>query len=277
MTLTVRGPGLKAMGGGARPTERPGVRADAIGGSSVGVDRWTGSAVGVHRCVRWRERGAVGGSAACADLRPVRTVGCMPNTSKAKAKAHSVHFSSKTDNWPTPIGFFNRLDAEFNFGLDVCADKANTKTGAYYGLDHQDPARRDALLCNWASDARGQSVWMNPPYGKNGIKQFMAKAVATAKAGVTVVCLVPARPDTQWWHASVFEADVDVEVRFVKGRLKFGAATASAPFPSAVIVLGPRADGTVKAMPSRAKALPLPLPLPQAQLSLFPTDFAVAA
>lgn len=164
---------------------------------------------------------------------------------------HQVHFSSASDDWPTPIDFFERLNDEFGFKLDVCADVANAKAPNYYGLDHVDPARRNALNCDWAADSCGAPVWMNPPYGRAGIKEFMAKAVAAAEGGATVVCLVPARTDTKWWHDSVHQDRAAAEVRFVRGRLKFGDATTAAPFPSAVIVLGPKADRTMKAVPNR--------------------------
>jgi hypothetical protein len=72
---------------------------------------------------------------------------------------------------------------------------------------------------------------MNPPYGRT-IARWMAKAVESAAAGATVVCLVPARTDTAWWH----DYAVKGEIRFLRGRLKFGGAQHSAPFPSAVVI-----------------------------------------
>ena len=192
-------------------------------------------------------------------------------TSNPNSPRHAVLFSDASDDWPTPQDFFDRLNAEFEFGLDVCADRVNAKAAAYYGLDHSDPARRDALNCDWVADAGGAAVWMNPPYGRFGIKQFMAKAVEAARKGATVVCLVPARTDTKWWHSAVHESTVAVEVRFVKGRLRFGGATASAPFPSAVLVFGPGTKGTFAAMPNRGR-----LPRPVGQMELFDDSDAAA-
>jgi hypothetical protein len=66
------------------------------------------------------------------------------------------------------------------------------------------------------------------------------------KEGTTVVVLIPARTDTKYWHDYVMKAD---ELRFVRGRIKFGDETNSAPFPSAVVVFrrtnfnGPRITG----------------------------------
>lgn len=133
----------------------------------------------------------------------------------------SVHFSSATDLHATPQDFFNKLNDEFSFTVDVCATSENAKCKSYY--TKQD----DGLAQNWSGN-----VWMNPPYGRE-IGLWMAKASEAAKAGATVVCLVPARADTAWWHEHVIKH----EVRFIKGRLKFGGAKNSAPFPSAVVVM----------------------------------------
>jgi len=133
----------------------------------------------------------------------------------------NVHFSSATDLHATPQEFFDKLNAEFHFTLDVCATSENAKCQTYY--TKQD----DGLAQTW----RG-NVWMNPPYGRE-IGRWMEKANEAAKEGATVVCLVPARTDTKWWH----ECAIQHEVRFIRGRLKFGDAKNSAPFPSAVIVM----------------------------------------
>lgn len=133
----------------------------------------------------------------------------------------NVHFSSATDLHATPQEFFDKLNAEFDFTLDVCATSENAKCEIYY--TKQD----DGLKQAW----RG-NVWMNPPYGRE-IGRWMEKANESAKDGATVVCLVPARTDTKWWH----EYAIQHEVRFIRGRLKFSNAKNSAPFPSAVIVM----------------------------------------
>lgn len=133
----------------------------------------------------------------------------------------NVHFSSATDLHATPQDFFDKLNAEFSFTLDVCATAENAKCATYYTKNE------DGLAQLWAG-----VVWMNPPYGREIIK-WMRKANDAAKNGATVVCLVPARTDTNWWHEYVIQH----EVRFIRGRLKFGNATNSAPFPSAVCVM----------------------------------------
>lgn len=134
----------------------------------------------------------------------------------------NVHFSSKTDLHATPQPFFDKLNEEFPFTLDVCANDDNYKCEQYFTKEV------DGLAQDWT----GNTVWMNPPYGRE-IGRWMKKAHESAQDGTTVVCLVPARTDTKWWH----DYAIQHEVRFVKGRLKFGNATNSAPFPSAVVVM----------------------------------------
>lgn len=133
---------------------------------------------------------------------------------------NSVLYSSESEVWETPQDLFNRLNDEFHFDIDVCATPENAKCSKFFSpLD-------DGLSHDW------QGVcWMNPPYGKK-IGAWMKKAM---EAKATVVCLVPSRTDTKWWHDYAMKAD---EIRFIKGRLKFGNSKNSAPFPSAIIVFG---------------------------------------
>jgi phage N-6-adenine-methyltransferase len=135
--------------------------------------------------------------------------------------------TSNTDEWATPTAFFAALDDEFHFDLDVCALPENAKCPRYFS-----PAD-DGLTQEW----RGV-CWMNPPYGK-AIRKWMRKAWESASAGATVVCLVPARTDSAWWN----DYAVRGEIRFIRGRLKFGGAVNSAPFPSALVVFRPGVDG----------------------------------
>ncbi|GGN07660.1 hypothetical protein GCM10009721_39180 [Terrabacter tumescens] len=146
-----------------------------------------------------------------------------------------VMFSSASDDWATPQAFYDEYDAEFGFVLDACSSTTNHKAPHFFALDHPDAHRRDGLTGDWAADARahGGAVWCNPVYGRS-ITDWMAKAAATARAGVTVVCLVPARTDTRWFHEHVLAEGA--EVRYVRGRLKFGTATTGAPFASLVII-----------------------------------------
>ena len=147
----------------------------------------------------------------------------------------AVLFSKASDEWRTPEDFFVALDAEFGFDVDVAATEDNCWKDSYYGPDHRNPTRRDALVVPWG----GLMCWLNPPYSK--CREFMAKAAQEALKGCTVVCLVPSRTDTRWWHEHVWDhakhqPRAGVEVRFLRGRLAFVGATNSAPFPSVVII-----------------------------------------
>jgi site-specific DNA-methyltransferase (adenine-specific) len=141
-----------------------------------------------------------------------------------------VHFSSKSPEWETPADLFEKLNAEFNFTLDVCATGENAKCALYFT-----PAV-DGLKQGWA----GQTCWMNPPYGRE-IGAWVAKAEEEAARGATVVCLLPARTDTRWFHRWIWDAKRDrprrgVKLRLLQGRLTFSNAEASAPFPSCIVV-----------------------------------------
>lgn len=134
-------------------------------------------------------------------------------------------FSSKTDQWATPQDFFDALDREFSFTLDPCADEKNHKCNRYFTQEI------DGLSQDWG----GETVFCNPPYGRD-IKNWVKKSRDEAqKPNTTVVMLIPARTDTQYFHDYIYQKP-NVEVRFIKGRLKFGDSNNSAPFPSMVVV-----------------------------------------
>ena len=122
--------------------------------------------------------------------------------------------------WATPQKFFDKYNEEYRFTLDPCATSDNAKCPIYF------TEADDGLKQQWTG-----SVWMNPPYGREIIK-WMKKAYESSLQGATVVCLVPSRTDTKWWHDYAMKG----EIEFIKGRLKFGDAKNSAPFPSAVVV-----------------------------------------
>jgi phage N-6-adenine-methyltransferase len=132
----------------------------------------------------------------------------------------NIHFSSKTDKWETPQDLFDTLNEEFNFTLDVCALPENAKCKKFF------TPKQNGLIQNWNG-----RCWMNPPYGRE-IGKWMKKAYESHKDGTLVVCLIPSRTDTKWWHNYAMKG----EIRFIKGRLKFGGAKNSAPFPSAIVI-----------------------------------------
>lgn len=150
-------------------------------------------------------------------------------------------FTSNKSDWETPQDFFDDLDKEFNFTLDVCAKPKNTKCNYYI--------ERDSLERSWgayATSGKYKNVcWMNPPYGRH-VGSWVEKAYRESLDGATVVCLLPARTDTKWWHNYCMKGDI----RFIKGRIKFvdsdnrTSKPQPAPFPSAVVVFKPNTRRT---------------------------------
>lgn len=134
----------------------------------------------------------------------------------------NVHFSSQTNEWATPQDFFDKLNDEFNFTLDPCATPDNAKCKKFYTKED------DGLTQDWS----GEIVFCNPPYGRE-IKRWVKKAY---ESNATTAMLIPARTDTSYWHEYIHGK---AEVRFIKGRLKFGGSKNSAPFPSAVVIFRP--------------------------------------
>lgn len=149
-------------------------------------------------------------------------------------------FTSTTDEWPTPQDLFDTLNAEFDFTLDPCADYGNAKCPLFFTRED------DGLAQSW-----GGTVFMNPPYGRE-MRLWIEKAYEESLLGASVVCLIPARTDTTYWHDFVMKA---AEVRFIRRRLHFsnarhderkasGEATAhNAPFPSVIVVF--KAGGSI--------------------------------
>lgn len=113
------------------------------------------------------------------------------------------------DEWETPPALFAQLHAEFGFTLDACAQPENAKCARYFSpID-------DGLCQEWGREV----VWCNPPFGRGEIARWLRKAARAARAGATVVCLVPADTSTSWWHDDL--QPVATEVRFLRGRVKF--------------------------------------------------------
>jgi phage N-6-adenine-methyltransferase len=133
----------------------------------------------------------------------------------------SPMMSSKTDLWSTPKEFFNNVNKQFNFTLDVCASPENAKCEKFFTKED------NGIMQKWEG-----VCWMNPPYGK-GIGIWIEKAYLSSKLGCTVVGLLPARTDTQWFHKYILGC---ARIVFIKGRLKFGGSKNSAPFPSMLVV-----------------------------------------
>lgn len=138
--------------------------------------------------------------------------------------------TSKSYEYETPQVFFDELDREFNFGVDVCASDDNWKCEPYFTKED------NGLKQDWT---RWSVVWMNPPYGRE-ISKWVEKAYNTAQSrhdrhGTVVVCLLPARTDTSWWHDYCMKG----EIRFIRGRLTFSNLKSNAPFPCALVIFRP--------------------------------------
>lgn len=136
-------------------------------------------------------------------------------------KANPDFQETKTVVYATPQDFWDKLDDEFSFTCDVCATDANAKCASYFTeLDN-------GLIQTWSG-----SCWCNPPYGR-GLSSWIKKAYESSLMGATVVCLVPSRTDTKWFQDYCLPY---AEIRFVRGRLKFGGCKDPAPFPCAVVI-----------------------------------------
>jgi phage N-6-adenine-methyltransferase len=142
---------------------------------------------------------------------------------------NAMHTGPRREDWETPPDLFARYHAEFDFNLDAAANAENAKVAAYLSeeQDAMNPAQR------WTS-----RVWLNPPYGKD-IGKWIEKAYHESQlVGSTVVCLVPARTDSWWWHDYALKG----EIRYLRRRVKFVGAKYNAPFPSAIVIFGPGAS-----------------------------------
>ena len=134
-----------------------------------------------------------------------------------------VHYMSESNEWTTPPEFFDKLNSKYKFTLDPCCTKESALCNKYYTIED------DGLVQDWSDDV----VFMNPPYGRV-IGDWVRKAYKESLKGAIVVCLIPARTDTKYWHKYIFPYAYKID--FIKGRLKFGDGKNYAPFPSAVVI-----------------------------------------
>lgn len=132
--------------------------------------------------------------------------------------------SSKSNEWATPIDFYNALDSEFHFDLDPCSTDDNAKCSNHYTKDD------DGLSKNWG----GRRVFCNPPYGREIGKWVQKCYEESRKSDTLVVMLIPARTDTAYFHDYIYHKAR--EVRFIRGRLHFNESPQGAPFPSMVVI-----------------------------------------
>lgn len=181
--------------------------------------------------VQERERGIEGGDARLypqsSSSGPKANPFGLEEETQTMSNRLAVHHSSKRMDWETPQELFEEIDSQFHFDVDVCATAENAKLPVFFT-----PAQ-DGLSKKWAP----RTCWMNPPYGRE-IGQWMKKALEESEKGATVVCLVPSRTDTAWFHDYAMKG----EIRFLRGRIKFQGAPNPAPFPSALVVFEGRSS-----------------------------------
>lgn len=142
------------------------------------------------------------------------------------SEMESSNATGRTD-WETPPEFFKMYDDVYHFTRDVCANETNHKVDRYF------TEKEDGLSQDWSNDI----CWCNPPYGRGVIDKWVKKAHDESAKGVTVVMLLPARTSTAWFHDYVWNKR-NVELRFLRGRMKFVGSTSSAMFGSMVVVFG---------------------------------------
>lgn len=152
----------------------------------------------------------------------------------------AVHFSSKYHGWQTPNHLFEQLNSKFHFTLDPCCADQTAKCSKYFTM------RENVLEQDWSKDV----VFMNPPFGRE-IGKWMQKAYRESLDGATVVCLIPSRTDTAWWHDYAIEG----QILFLRGRVKFvrNGKAAPAPFPSAIVAFGSNPEALRKSLSDFAK------------------------
>lgn len=132
-------------------------------------------------------------------------------------------YSSKKTDWSTPQDLFDRLDTEFHFTLDPCADETNHKCDLFFTKED------DGLKQSW----KGHTVFCNPPYGRT-LKKWVKKAYTESRDKDTmVVMLIPSRTDTEYFHDYIYGK---AEIRFIRGRIKFLGGVHTAPFPSMIVI-----------------------------------------
>ena len=134
-------------------------------------------------------------------------------------------FTSEKDDWTTPDDLFQTLHAEFRFDLDPCADDMNYKCDTYITKEE------NGLLQDWG----GYRVFCNPPYGKE-VAKWVKKAHDEVLYGncLIAVLLLASWTDTRYFHQYILNDAY--EIRFVKGRLKFGGAKQSTQFGSMIVI-----------------------------------------
>lgn len=144
--------------------------------------------------------------------------------------------STGKDDWETPDDLFTTLNDKYHFVLDAAANETNHKCETWFGPGSGSDALAEST--NWQYWLAQGNIWLNPPYSRGLQAYFIARASieVMSQCNGVVVCLLPARTDTKLFHNWLWKRP-NVEIEFLKGRLKFKGAKQGAPFPSMIAVL----------------------------------------
>lgn len=127
------------------------------------------------------------------------------------------------DLWETPPHIFNPLNEEFDFTLDPCCQIHTAKCAKFY------TPQENGLLQDWT----GEICFVNPPYSRGNIDQWMKKCYLESLKGVVIVALIPVSTSSKWFHRYVWKK---AEIRFYQGRIRFIGAPFTAPFSSCLAI-----------------------------------------
>ena len=176
------------------------------------------------------ERNGVGRISTLQGVLAVLGAGAYLASRNAEKAFYTHAGNSSTDqSWETPAELLDALYQVFpKFDLDPCAPRQTRPT---LKARVRYTAEDDGLSLHWHG-----VVFMNPPYGRT-LSRWIAKArqEVECKRARVVVALIPARPDTSYWHEHIAEK---ATVYFLRGRLRFSNCEQSAPFPSALVIWG---------------------------------------
>lgn len=140
------------------------------------------------------------------------------NTELAQSKGHL-----QKDLWETPDWLFAKLNLEFGFTLDPCCETHTAKCKKFY------TPKENGLLQSW----RDEKVFVNPPYSRGNIDQWMKKCLEEAPYAKKIVALIPVSTSSKWFHEYVLGK---TEIRYLKGRVRFRGAPFTAPFSSMIVI-----------------------------------------
>ena len=139
----------------------------------------------------------------------------------------NIHINND-DNYATPPELYNELNKEFNFDFDPCPY-------------NEDEIINDGLKIDW-----GKSNFVNPPYSQKLKEQFIIKGIEEMKKGNVSVFLIPVSTSTKLFHDYI-KPNAN-EIRFLKGRVKFGKINDNGEFYYPLNKYGKVQSGTKDSM-----------------------------